>query len=87
MNDELKSMGVFRESDQIVCSKAKLVEYANVIFDLDSTPCAAMVKSYLDTIGIGYCGRYGDWAYIWTDQSYLSGQRAAQASLDSRTSA
>ena len=31
----------------------------------------------LDEIGIGYCGRYGDWAYIWTDQAFNSGERAA----------
>ncbi len=66
--------------------KVKGSEYANVIFDLDSGPAAAKVQDYLKSLDITYCGRYGDWAYIWTDQSYLSGQRAAQRILDSKTS-
>lgn len=80
--DELKIMGVLRENENIVFSEARFVEYANVIFDLDSGPSARTVQDYLSSIGITYCGRYGDWAYIWTDQSYLSGERAAQRLLD-----
>jgi hypothetical protein len=30
---------------------------------------------------VGYCGRYGDWGYMWTDESYISGERAAEAAL------
>ncbi len=85
--DELTVMGVLKENEEIVFSEARFVEYANVIFDLDSGPCAAKVQDYLTSIGISYCGRYGDWAYIWTDQSYLSGERAAQKLLDGITSA
>jgi protoporphyrinogen oxidase len=84
---ELTTMGVLREDDDIVFSEARFIEYANVIFDLDSGPSAAKVQDYLNSLDITYCGRYGDWAYIWTDQSYLSGQRAAQRTLDARTSA
>ena len=29
-------------------------------------------------MGIAYCGRYGDWAYIWTDESFMSGENAAE---------
>ncbi len=84
--EELIAMGVLREDDDIVFSEARLIRYANVIFDLDSGPSAAKVQDYLTSLDITYCGRYGDWAYIWTDQSYLSGQRAAQRTLDARTS-
>ncbi len=83
---ELKLMGVLREDENIVFSEARLIEYANVIFDLDSTPSATRVQDYLRSLDIQYCGRYGDWAYIWTDQSFLSGQRAAQRVLDRHTS-
>ena len=43
----------------------------------------ATVHSYLDDVGIAYCGRYGDWAYLWTDESFLSGERAAEKALAS----
>jgi hypothetical protein len=62
------------------------IPYANVIFDLESTASVAIVHGYLDDIGIGYCGRYGDWAYIWTDQSFVSGESALRKTL-SRASA
>ena len=32
--------------------------------------------------GIAYCGRYGEWAYIWTDESFMSGENAAQRVID-----
>ena len=44
-------------------------------------PATAIVHGYLDDIGIAYCGRYGDWAYIWTDQSFVSGENALQKIL------
>jgi hypothetical protein len=33
-------------------------------------------------VGIGYCGRYGEWGYQWTDESFVSGEKAAQKVLD-----
>jgi flavin-dependent dehydrogenase len=35
---------------------------------------------------ITYCGRYGDGGYMWTDESFKSGEAAAEAVL-SRTAA
>ncbi len=55
--------------------------YANVIFDLERADALKTVHGYLDDLGIAYCGRYGDWRYIWTDESFLSGERAAQKIL------
>jgi protoporphyrinogen oxidase len=78
---DLKRCGVLRESDRILFRHAMHIPYANVIFDLESTASAAAVHGFLDDIGIGYCGRYGDWAYIWTDQSFVSGENALQKIL------
>jgi protoporphyrinogen oxidase len=85
--DDLRRMGMLREDDRVVHTSARLIPYANVIFDLDSEPAAALVHDYLGTVGVEPCGRYGDWGYYWTDDSYLSGQRAAQRLLDRQTSA
>ena len=75
---DLRRCGIVREDDQILSRKAMFLRYANVIFDLERAPALAIVHGYLDEQGIGYCGRYGDWAYIWTDESFMSGENAAE---------
>ena len=37
----------------------------NVIFDMERDRNLAAVHGYLEQIGIRYCGRYGDWGYLW----------------------
>lgn len=78
---DLRRCGTLREEDQILSRHARVVRYANVIFDLDRTEALKTVHGYLDDIGIAYCGRYGDWGYMWTDESFISGERAAQSAL------
>jgi protoporphyrinogen oxidase len=80
--DDLKRCGILREDDEILFKHAMLIPYANVIFDLDRADALVKVHGYLNDIGIGYCGRYGDWKYIWTDESFMSGENAAQKVLD-----
>lgn len=79
--DDLKRMGVLRADDKILFRNTMHVKYANVIFDLERAAALDIVHGYLDEIGIAYCGRYGDWAYIWTDESFISGERAAEKAL------
>jgi len=78
---DLRRCGILREEDRILFKNAMHVEYANIIFDLECSAALATVHGYLNDIGIKYCGRYGDWAYIWTDQAFTSGERAAEAIL------
>jgi protoporphyrinogen oxidase len=78
---DLLRTGVLRESDKILFRHAMHIPYANVIFDLDASQATKTVHGYLNDIGIGYAGRYGDWAYIWTDQSFVSGQKSARKIL------
>jgi protoporphyrinogen oxidase len=79
---DLRRCGLLHEEDRIVFSSAMLVRYANIIFDLDRAAALATVHGYLDDLGIAYCGRYGDWGYLWTDESFKSGESAAQRALD-----
>jgi len=83
---DLYRSGILREGDKIMSRHANVVAYANVIFDLDRTAALETVHGYLKDIGIDYCGRYGDWGYMWTDESYISGERAAQSALSRHTS-
>ena len=78
---DLIRVGVLRETDRILFRNTMHLRYANVIFDLERANALKTVHGYLDDLGIAYCGRYGDWLYIWTDESFLSGERAAQRML------
>jgi protoporphyrinogen oxidase len=78
---DLKRIGLLRADDKILFQGAMHIEYANVIFDLERAAALETVHGYLDDIGIAYCGRYGDWAYIWTDESFMSGEKAAEKIL------
>lgn len=78
---DLRRCGLLREDDRILCRHAMLVPYANVIFDLERAAALETVHGYLDDVGVAYCGRYGDWGYMWTDESFISGERAAEKAL------
>jgi protoporphyrinogen oxidase len=78
---DLHRCGLVRENDQILSRKAMLLPYANIIFDLERAEALKTVHGYLDDLGIAYCGRYGDWGYMWTDESFKSGELAAERAL------
>lgn len=79
---DLRKCGLLRESDRILFRNAMVVRHANVIFDLERAEALKTVHSYLDDLGIAYCGRYGDWGYMWTDESFKSGELAAERALE-----
>ncbi|HTQ50252.1 MAG TPA: hypothetical protein VMJ12_06040, partial [Candidatus Acidoferrales bacterium] len=78
---DLRRCGYLRDEDKILCRRSMLLPYANIIFDHDRAAALKIVHGYLDEIGINYCGRYGDWGYLWTDESFKSGERAADQAL------
>jgi protoporphyrinogen oxidase len=80
--DGLRRAGLLRPDDRIVLRHAMLVPWANIIFDLDRPAALRTVHGWLDEVGISYCGRFGEWGYLWTDESFASGARAAEQVLD-----
>jgi len=78
---DLIRIGVLRDDDQILFQDVMHIEHAQVIFDLERADAVKTVHGYLDEMGIAYCGRYGDWAYIWTDEAFMSGEQAAEKVL------
>lgn len=84
---DLRRCGLLREDDRIMSRKAMALRYANVIFDLERAAALKTVHGYLDDLGIAYCGRYGDWGYMWTDESFKSGEQAAERALTVQASA
>jgi len=82
--NDLIRCGLIKEGEEIVSSEAKIIPYANIIFDHDRSEAVATVRGYTEELGIQTCGRYGEWGYIWTDESFKSGERSAQNVLDSQ---
>ena len=80
---DLKRCNIINNDDKILFSDAMIMPYANVIFDLERAKALKIVHRYLNDIRIVYCGRYGEWGYLWTDESFISGENAAQTILDS----
>jgi protoporphyrinogen oxidase len=80
---DLRRCGLVRDADRVLFKGVLVADYANVIFDLERAEVLSTVHGYLDEIGIRCCGRYGLWGYQWTDESFVSGERAAQQVLDS----
>ncbi len=78
----LLQCGLVRDRSEITHTSTIFAPFANVIFDHDRPAALELVHGYLNDIGIAYCGRYGDWGYIWTDQAFISGERAASVTLD-----
>ena len=66
---------------RILLKDAVFIPYANIIFDHPRAEALATVHGYLEDIGIRTCGRYGEWAYLWTDDSFKSGEAAAERAL------
>lgn len=79
---DLRRCGLLRDNDEIMHRSAWLTS-GNVIFDHERRNALRAVHAYLDEIEIAYCGRYGDWGYMWTDESFKSGERAAENVLAS----
>ncbi len=79
---DLRRVGLLRENEKILFANYDVIPYANVIFDLERAAALSVVHGYLDDIGIAYCGRYGDWGHIWTDEAFKSGEEAAQKALE-----
>jgi len=54
------------------------IEYGYVIYDKARTKSVKIIREFLDENNIVYCGRFGEWAYLWSDQAFLSGKIAAE---------
>ena len=66
-------MGLFQEEDLIV-KDIRSEKYANVIFDHDIYENRKIVLDFLSGNNIISIGRFGEWDYLWSDQSLLSGR-------------
>ena len=79
LKNTIKQLSVimnFSKND-IACSDVRYEPYANVIFDHEIYKNRKTILDYLLNLGILPIGRFGEWEYFWSDQSLMSGVRAA----------
>lgn len=80
--DELLKVGLLRSKQEVLWARSREVRYANVVFDHARSAALGVIEPWLAEKAIICAGRYGDWAYHWTDDSVKSGWRAADQALD-----
>jgi protoporphyrinogen oxidase len=71
-----QEMRLFKATD-IVVSDYRKIPYGNVVFEKNMTKHRDEVHHYLGQCGIQYIGRFGEWDYLWSDQSLLSGKKVS----------
>lgn len=69
---KLITLSIIKEED-ILFTDVRFEPYANVIFDHNIYEARKIVRDYLMYIGIETIGRFGEWGYLWSDQSLMSG--------------
>lgn len=77
----MRRAGLVQEGDRLLVLEQVSVPYANVIFDARRSSAVDVVRTYLAGAGIETCGRFGEWGYLWTDDSIHSGWDAAGRAL------
>ena len=69
---KLIELGIIEKED-ILFTHVGFEKYANVIFSEPIYESRKIVQDYLKSCNIELIGRFGEWDYLWTDQSLLSG--------------
>lgn len=70
----LQKMQLCEEKD-ILFMDYRLLEYGNVIFENGMEEDRDKIRNYYEEQGVDLIGRFGEWEYYWSDQSYMSGKR------------
>jgi protoporphyrinogen oxidase len=73
----LKKTGLCDNEEDILFIDYRLLPYGNVIFLHDMEKHRDRIRAWLDVRSVDTIGRFGEWDYLWSDQSYLSGKRLA----------
>jgi protoporphyrinogen oxidase len=76
----IEKMGLASRDDIVVLDHRRL-EYGNVVFDLGMEERRAQVRAWVESQGVQVAGRFGEWDYLWSNQSMMSGMVAARAAF------
>jgi protoporphyrinogen oxidase len=78
----LKKMKILQNEEDVVFMHHKQLPWGNVVFDLGMEDRRDFVKRWLEQVGIISAGRFGEWDYLWSNQSFMSGKKAAEKVLN-----
>lgn len=81
--DKLIKMKII-DREQVLFAETHHFEYANVIFTHDIYENRIIVQEWLLSQGIHVAGRFGEWGYLWSDQSARSGLDVATKIVNER---
>lgn len=70
--DKLIALDIIKKDD-ILFIDVRFEKYANVVFDHNIYKSREIIRDYLASVGVETIGRFGEWNYLWSDQSLLSG--------------
>jgi protoporphyrinogen oxidase len=73
-------MKICKEND-ILFIDYRLLPYGNVLFLHGMEKGRDCIKEYIQSHGVDLIGRFGEWDYLWSDQSYLSGKKKVLKAL------
>jgi len=69
---------ILKKTDKLEVINTFDIKKAYVIFDKNRKPVIKKIHKYLKSQDIIPCGRYGDWAYHWSDEAILSGKKSIE---------
>jgi protoporphyrinogen oxidase len=73
----MERMGLAARSD-IIFTHHKHLPFGNVVFDLGMEARRDRVRAWVEAQGIAVAGRFGEWAYLWSNQAFMSGRAAME---------
>ena len=74
----LKKMGLVENDNEVFFMHHKQLPWGNVVFDIGMEARRDLILDWLQQAGIKTAGRFGEWDYLWSNQAFMSGIKAAQ---------
>ena len=75
---DLKKLKIIRASDRIITTGYADLRNAYVIYDKNRKDNLAKIHNFLEKNKIYSCGRFAEWAYMWTYDVILSSKKLAE---------
>jgi UDP-galactopyranose mutase len=85
VHKDLIKTGILLPEDKIIFNDVLFIKYAYVIYDKLRKEAVKNIHDFLHENSIYPCGRYGEWAYLWSDESAMSGKKTAEKFLQPTT--
>jgi protoporphyrinogen oxidase len=76
--EALRRTGILSEADRIVFQDQIDIPYGYVVFDFNREASLRTIHSWMESVDLFPCGRFGEWGYHWSFEAIESGRRVAQ---------